>query len=67
MTRTWFSTDLETVASFWRLLRRDGVTLGFTTHDADLWFDGVLHQASPGMVPSSIRKSAGLEADSAEV
>ncbi|WP_395329942.1 DUF2163 domain-containing protein [Novosphingobium sp. BL-8H] len=67
MTRTWFSSDLETVATFWRLLRRDGVTLGFTTHDADLWFDGVLHRASPGMVPSSIRKSAGLEADSAEV
>ncbi|TCM16954.1 putative phage protein (TIGR02218 family) [Novosphingobium sp. PhB165] len=67
MTRTWFSSDLETVATFWRLLRRDGVTLGFTAHDADLWFDGVLHLASPGMVPSSIRKSAGFEADSAEV
>lgn len=67
MTRTWFSSDLETVATFWRLLRRDGVTLGFTTHDADLWLDGVLHRASPGMVPSSIRKSAGFEADSAEV
>ncbi|WP_395392245.1 DUF2163 domain-containing protein [Novosphingobium sp. BL-8A] len=67
MTRTWFSTELETVATFWRLIRRDGVTLGFTTHDADLWFDGVLHRASPGMVPSSIRKSAGFEADSAEV
>lgn len=67
MTRTWFSTELETVATFWRILRRDGVTLGFVTHDADLWFDGVLHRASPGMVPSSIRKSAGFEADSAEV
>ncbi|MBT0667769.1 DUF2163 domain-containing protein [Novosphingobium profundi] len=67
MTRTWFAQDLETAALFWRILRRDGVTLGFTTHDADLWFDGVLHRASPGMVPSSIRKCAGFEADSAEV
>lgn len=65
--RTWFTGDLETVATFWRILRRDGVTLGFTTHDRDLWFDGILHRASPGMVPSSIRKSADLEADSAEV
>ncbi|MPS67624.1 MAG: DUF2163 domain-containing protein [Novosphingobium sp.] len=67
MSRKWFSGDLETVATFWRIDRRDGVTLGFTTHDADLWFDGLTHRASPGMVPSSIRKSAGFEADSAEV
>ncbi|WP_313435094.1 DUF2163 domain-containing protein [Novosphingobium sp.] len=67
MSRVWFTGDLETVATFWRLDRRDGVTLGFTTHDADLWFDGLLHRASPGMVPSSIRKSAGFEPDNAEV
>lgn len=67
MSRIWFSTDLETVAMFWRIDRRDGVTLGFTTHDADLWFGGVLHRAAPGMVPSSIRKSAGFEPDSADV
>ncbi|MEE4451754.1 DUF2163 domain-containing protein [Novosphingobium resinovorum] len=67
MTRHWFADDLETIATFWCILRRDGVTLGFTSHDADLWLDGVLHRASPGMVPSAIRKSADFEADSAEV
>lgn len=67
MTRTWFANDLETAAMFWRILRRDGVTLGFTTHDRDLWFDGVLHRASPGMVPSSIRRTSDFEPDSVEV
>lgn len=67
MTRLWFSESLETVATFWRVARSDGVTLGFTTHDADLWFDGVFHRAIPGMMPSSIRRSADLEPDSAEV
>ena len=67
MSRTWFATPLESIATFWRVLRRDGITLGFTTHDHDLWFDGVLHRASPGMVPSSIRRSADFDADSAEV
>jgi uncharacterized phage protein (TIGR02218 family) len=67
MSRIWFSSDLETVATFWRVMRRDGVTLGFTSHDRDLWFDGVLHRAGPGMVPSSIRRSADFEPDSAEV
>lgn len=67
MSRVWFDTPLETVATFWRILRRDGLALGFTTHDHDLWFDGVLHRAAPGMVPSAIRRSADLEPDSAEV
>jgi uncharacterized phage protein (TIGR02218 family) len=67
MSRVWFAQPLETVATFWRVMRRDGVTLGFTTHDRDLWFDGVRHSATPGMVPSAIRRSAGFEADSAEV
>lgn len=67
MTRTWFAEPLETVAMFWRVLRCDGVTFGFTTHDRDLWFDGVLHLASPGMVPSSIRRTADFEPDSVEV
>jgi uncharacterized phage protein (TIGR02218 family) len=67
VTRVWFSQELETTATFWRVLRRDGVALGFTTHDEDLWFDGVSHRAAPGMLPSAIRRSAGFEADSAEV
>jgi uncharacterized phage protein (TIGR02218 family) len=67
MSRVWFSQDLETVATWWRVLRRDGVALGFTTHDRDLWFDGVLHRATPGIVPSAIRRSADFQPDSAEV
>ena len=67
MSRVWFEQPLETVATFWRILRRDGVTLGFTSHDRDLWFDGVLHRAAPGMVPSAVRRSAGLDPDSVEV
>ena len=67
MSRVWFAEPLETAATFWRVMRRDGVTLGFTSHDRDLWFDGVLHRAAPGMTPSAIRRSADLDADSAEV
>lgn len=67
MSRVWFSQPLETVATYWRVFRRDGVALGFTTHDRDLWFDGVLHRSAPGMIPSAIRRSADLDPDSAEV
>jgi uncharacterized phage protein (TIGR02218 family) len=67
VSRVWFGAPLETVATFWRVLRRDGVTLGLTTHDRDLWFDGVWHRSAPGMVPSAVRRSADFEPDSAEV
>ncbi|MFC3101534.1 DUF2163 domain-containing protein [Altererythrobacter lauratis] len=67
MSKVFFASELEAVATFWRIERRDGVTLGFTSHDRNLWFDGVLHRAAPGMVPSAIRRSAGLSNDSAEV
>ena len=67
MSRVWFAQPLETVATFWRVSRRDGVTLGFTTHDRDVWFDGLLHRAAPGMTPAAIRRTADLDADSAEI
>ena len=67
MSRVFFATELEGVAIFWRVYRRDGVTLGFTGHDRDLWFDGVLHRAAPGMLPSALRRTAALADDSAEM
>lgn len=67
MSRVFFRNALETVATYWRLYRRDGVTLGFTTHDKDLWFGGICHRAAPGLLPSAIRRSASLEPDSAEI
>lgn len=67
MSRIWFSRDLETVATYWQISRTDGVTLGFTSHDANLWFDGVLYQATPGMMPAAIRRTADFNDDSAEI
>jgi uncharacterized phage protein (TIGR02218 family) len=67
MSRVFFREELEGVATFWRVRRRDGVTLGLTSHNRDLWFDGIVHRAAPGMLPSAIRRTAGFGPDSAEV
>ena len=67
MSRAFFATELDTAASWWRIYRKDGVTLGFTTHDRDLRFDGILHRAAPGMLPSAIRRTMSLADDEAEV
>lgn len=63
----YFASELEGVATFWRIFRRDGVTLGFTSHNRDLVFGSIRHRAAPGMRPSAIRLSSDLSADSAEV
>ncbi len=55
--------ELATIAICWRLERRDGVALGFTTHDLDLVRDGLVYRASPGMLPSSISVSDGLRTE----
>lgn len=67
MSRVFFSTELETISTFWRILRKDGVALGFTSHNQNLSFDDILHRSAPGMLPSAIRRAASIELDSAEV
>jgi uncharacterized phage protein (TIGR02218 family) len=59
--------DLTTIAFCWRLERRDGVALGFTSHDRDLEIDGLAYKAAPGMLPSSISLSDGFDVDSLDI
>ena len=59
--------DLCTTALCWRLERRDGVALGFTSHDRDLVVDGLVYRAAPGMLPSSVSVSDGFDTDSVDV
>lgn len=59
--------DLTNIAFCWRLERRDGVALGFTTHDRDLEIAGLVHRAAPGMLPSAISLSDGFDADGLDV
>ena len=67
MTRSLLDRELDTVATFWRVWRKDGVALGFTTHDRDLWFGGLSHRAAPGLTPSAIRRTSGLADEGADV
>ncbi|WP_271078925.1 DUF2163 domain-containing protein [Aurantiacibacter sp. MUD61] len=63
----FFAKDLEGVATYWSIKRRDGVCLGFTSHNRDLVIDSVRYRSAPGMIPSAIRRTAQLERDSVEV
>ena len=59
--------DLTTIAFCWRIERRDGGAIGFTTHDRDLQIEGLVYRAAPGMMPSAIALSDGFEPDTLDV
>jgi len=51
----------------WRLLRRDGLVLGFTDHDRDLTVDGTTHSARSGLEGSAGESPLGLSIGGGEV
>ena len=67
MNKVFLREELEAVATFWRIYRKDGVALAFTTHDRDIWLGGLLHRSAPGLLPSSVRLSAALEDDGVDI
>lgn len=50
----------------WRVDRRDGATLGFTDHDVDVTFDGLVFRAGTGMNASALQTATGLSVDNAQ-
>lgn len=63
----WLDGEVTTLALCWRIERRDGVAIGLTDHDRDLVVDGLVHRAAPGMTPSAIKRSDGLDADTMDI
>lgn len=59
--------DLTSIAFCWRVERRDGVAMGFTTHDRDLEIGHLIYRAAPGMLPSAISRSDGFDVDALDV
>jgi uncharacterized phage protein (TIGR02218 family) len=50
----------------WRLARKDGVVMGFTDHDRDLSFGGVLFRAASGLTATQAESSLGLSVGAGE-
>ena len=57
---------LTTLAHTWAIFRRDGSVLGFTDHDRDLSFDGIVFRADTGLSALSLAQSTGLSVDNTE-
>jgi uncharacterized phage protein (TIGR02218 family) len=60
-------TEATTTCHCWRVRRRDGVVIGFTDHDRDLFVDGTTFLAASGFAASETEQAAGLGAQADEV
>lgn len=61
------ATGATTLATCWRLLRRDGVAMGFTDHDRDLSFGGTAFLARTGFEGTEAVAELGLAVSGTEV
>jgi uncharacterized phage protein (TIGR02218 family) len=59
--------EVTRLAMCWRIVRRDGVVLGFTAHDQDIIYLGQRYRSAPSLVPSALVRSAGTSVDSIDV
>jgi uncharacterized phage protein (TIGR02218 family) len=56
-----------TLCACWRVIRSDGVVLGFTDHDRTIVFDDVEHEPESGLDASAAVAHAGLQVGGLDV
>lgn len=59
--------EVTTLATCWKLKRKDGEILGFTDHDKDLVVSGVMYKAATGFTPTAVQSHVGLAVDNLDV
>ncbi|MCM2561041.1 DUF2163 domain-containing protein [Lutimaribacter sp. EGI FJ00015] len=57
---------LTTLANAWAIRRGDGLILGFTDHDRDLEFEGIVFRADSGLTAAALQQTTGLSVDNTE-
>ncbi|MCI5049601.1 MAG: DUF2163 domain-containing protein [Rickettsiales bacterium] len=60
-------TDVTTLATCWKITRRDSTIMGFTDHDTDIELSGVTYLASSGFTPTAVQNSSALNVDNLDV
>ena len=65
--QTHLNGEVTTLATIWKMTRRDGVVMGFTDHDRDLTVGEVTYSAATGFTPSAVASSASLQVDNLDM
>lgn len=64
--RAHLATGTTTLCRAYAVARGDGAVLGFTDHDRNLSFDGILFRADSGMTAGALQQATGLAVDNTE-
>lgn len=59
--------EVTTLATCWKLTRRDGMIMGFTDHDVDMTVETVTYAAQTGFTPTAVSASSHLNMDNLDV
>ena len=59
--------ETTTLATCWKVTRKDGLVLGFTDHDQDLTVESLLYQVSTGYTRSAIHAISDLSVDNLDI
>jgi uncharacterized phage protein (TIGR02218 family) len=59
--------EVTTLATLWKVTRRDAQVFCFTDHDADIDYQGLTYTAATGYSASAIRTSDAMDVDNMEV
>lgn len=60
------ASGVTTLCRAWAVTRVDGTQLGFTDHDGDLTFDGIVFRADTGLTALALQQGTGLSVDNTE-
>lgn len=59
--------EVTTLATCWKLSRKDGVIIGFTNHVESIFLDDLEYKASTGFTPSAVYAETGFKPGTMEV
>lgn len=65
--KSHISSECTTLATCWKLTRKDSTVMGFTDHDQDIVFEAVTYTATSGFTPSSISTNANMAVDTQDI
>jgi uncharacterized phage protein (TIGR02218 family) len=58
-----YGAETTTLATLWKVTRRDGAVFGFTDHDKAITFEGLSYEASSAYDAAAIQTKSGLQVD----
>jgi len=65
--KSHIESGLTQLITCWKITRRDGVVMGFTEHDQNIYCDELMYKASTGFTPSAVATSSELGVNNLDV